>query len=472
MSSSSKILNDNWSRIKSHYSKSTLLNKWSDAYRRILSIYYRFLIPKGSSVLEIGCGSGGLLCYLKGRKLSGIDLVEEQVNEARNTLTKAKLKCAAGEVAQFDETYDYIIVSDTLNEAADVQQLLENIHNASTSETRLIINAQNTLWRPILGLLTFLGLKPKRPQQNLLSASDIRNLLCLANWELIREDTRILCPHELFGLGSLINRFIAPLIPFTCLSLFFVARPKPALKSPEELTVSVIIPARNESGNIAAAIERTPEMGHSTEIIFVEGNSKDGTWETIQECIKKYPERTIKAYQQPGKGKGDAMRLGYEKANGDIFMILDADLTVPPEDLTKFFGAIQQGQGEFVNGVRLVYPLEDESMRFLNMCANKFFSILFSWLLKVEIKDTLCGTKVFSRSHYELIAANRSYFGNFDPFGDFDLIFGAAKLNLKICDLPVRYQSRTYGETQINRWRDGLLLIRMAIFAARKVKFI
>lgn len=472
MSSSSKILNNNWNRIKSHYSKSKFLNKWSEAYRRVLGVYYRFLIPTGCSVLEIGCGSGGLLRYLSGRKHSGIDLVEEQIDEARKILTDVELECAAGEVAQFDKTYDYVILSDTLNEAADVQQLLENIHNASTSETRLIINAQNTLWRPILDFLTLVGLKPKRPQQNWLSTSDIHNLLGLADWELIRSDARILFPHELFGLGSFINKFIAPFIPFACLSLFFVARSKRKSSIADKLTVSVIIPARNESGNIEAAIERTPEMGYSTEIVFVEGNSKDGTWETIQACIKKYPERTIKAYQQTGKGKGDAMRLGYEKAAGDIFMILDADLTVPPEDLTKFFSAIQQGHCEFVNGVRLVYPLEDEAMRFLNMCGNKFFSVLFSWLLGTEIKDTLCGTKVFSRSHYELISANRSYFGNFDPFGDFDLIFGAAKLNLKICDLPVRYQSRTYGETQIDRWRDGFLLIRMAIIAARKVKFI
>lgn len=472
MSLSTKILERNWNRIRKHYRKLNPQNRWSDGYRQVLSTYYRFLIPSDCSVLEIGCGSGGLLRYLSNPKISGIDLVEEQINAARKVLSNAVLKCAAGEIAEFDETYDYIVLSDTLNEAADVQQLLENIHNASTPETRLIVNSHNTLWRPILDFLTFLGLKPKRPQQNWLSASDIRNLFDLTDWELIREETRILCPNEFFGIGHFINKFITPFVQFAGLSLFFVARPKSRSKSPDELTVSVIIPALNESGNIEAAIKRTPEMGCSTEIVFVEGNSKDDTWDTIQACIKKYPERIIKAYQQTGKGKGDAMRLGYEKANGDIFMVLDADLTVPPEDLTKFFNTICQGKCEFVNGARLVYPLEDESMRFLNMCANKFFSILFSWLLEIEIKDTLCGTKVFSKAHYQLIAKNRSYFGGFDPFGDFDLIFGATKLNLKICDLPVRYQNRTYGHTQISRWRDGFLLIRMALFAARKIKFV
>lgn len=472
MPTPSKILERSWDRLKAHYSELPHAGAWSTAYRRILGRYYRFLIPEGSSVLEIGCGSGDLLQHLPDRTLSGIDLVEEQVNTAKQNLPQAQFTCAAGETATFDQTYDYLLLSDTLNEAADVQQLLENIHQAATPETRLVLNIHNTLWRPILGISTMLGLKPKRPQQNWLSTDDLHNLLDLAGWEMVRSDARILVPHELCGLGNLINKFIAPLLPFACLSLFFVARPKQQAKPADSLTVTVIIPARNESGNIEAAIQRTPQMGKSTEIIFVEGNSQDDTWDMIHSCIKKYPDNDIKAYQQPGKGKGDAMRLGYEKASGDIIMILDADLTVPPEDLPKFFNAIQLGHCEFVNGVRLVYPMEDEAMRFLNMCGNKFFSMLFSWLLSMPVKDTLCGTKVFSKTHYELIEANRSYFGNFDPFGDFDLIFGAAKLNLKIRDLPIRYQSRTYGEPQIDRWRDGMLLIRMGIFAARKIKFL
>jgi glycosyltransferase involved in cell wall biosynthesis len=257
--------------------------------------------------------------------------------------------------------------------------------------------------------------------------------------------------------------------------LLFVARRASApvaSVAAAEPSASVIIPARNEAGNIVKAIERVPDMGSHTEIIFVEGNSSDNTWDAIQQVISQFPERTIRAYQQSGKGKGDAMRTGYAQANGDIVLILDADLTVPPEDLPKFFNAVANGQADFANGVRLVYPMEDEAMRFLNMCGNKFFSFAFSWLLGQTIKDTLCGTKVFRREDYLRIEANRSYFGDFDPFGDFDLIFGAARLNLKIRDIPVRYQSRVYGSTQINRWRDGWLLIRMCAFAARKLKFL
>ena len=111
-------------------------------------------------------------------------------------------------------------------------------------------------------------------------------------------------------------------------------------------------------------------------------------------------------------------------------------------------------------------------MRFLNMVANKFFGLAFTWLLGQSIKDTLCGTKVLFREDYESIVRHRSYFGDFDPFGDFDLLFGAAKLNARILDLPIRYQARAYGETNIQRWRHGWLLLRMTAFAALRLKFI
>jgi glycosyltransferase involved in cell wall biosynthesis len=233
-----------------------------------------------------------------------------------------------------------------------------------------------------------------------------------------------------------------------------------------------VIPARNEAGNIAAAVARTPEMGGGTELIFVEGNSKDDTWAKIQEVAAAHPGRKIKIMQQAGKGKGDAVRKGFAAATGDILMILDADLTMPPEELPKFYAVLADGHAEFANGVRLVYPMEDEAMQFLNLCANKSFGLIFTWLLGQPVKDTLCGTKVLSRTHYEQVAANRAYFGDFDPFGDFDLLFGAAKLNLKIADVPIRYKERTYGSTNIQRWSHGWLLLRMVLFAARKLKFI
>jgi glycosyltransferase involved in cell wall biosynthesis len=178
----------------------------------------------------------------------------------------------------------------------------------------------------------------------------------------------------------------------------------------------------------------------------------------------------IKGMQQPGKGKADAVFTAFDAATGDVLMILDADLTVPPEQLTAFWQAIRSGKGEFVNGSRLVYRMEDEAMRSLNLIANKLFSIIFTWLLSQRFTDTLCGTKVLRRTDYIRLKAGRAYFGNFDPFGDFDLIFGASKLNLKVVEIPIRYANRTYGETQISRFRHGFMLLRMVLFAFRRIK--
>jgi glycosyltransferase involved in cell wall biosynthesis len=186
--------------------------------------------------------------------------------------------------------------------------------------------------------------------------------------------------------------------------------------------------------------------------------------------IGQYPDHDIKVLAQDGKGKGDAVRKAFEHARGDVLMILDADLTMPPEALPKFYEALASGKGEFINGTRLVYPMENDAMRFLNWVANRVFSWLFTWLLNQRFTDTLCGTKVLAKGHYQQIARNRNYFGDFDPFGDFDLIFGAAKANLKIIEIPIKYASRKYGETQISRFRHGWLLLRMVVFAFRKLK--
>jgi len=275
-------------------------------------------------------------------------------------------------------------------------------------------------------------------------------------------------------LASFCNRFVSRIWPLNHLALtnLLVARPAPAPDLAAKPTVSVIIPARNEAGNVEHIVQRLGEMGGGTELIFVEGHSTDDTFAAIQRSIQANPHRRAMLLQQTGNGKADAVRLGMSRATGDILMILDADMTVPPEDLPRFYDAIRTGKGEFINGVRLVYPMEDQAMRLLNLAANKFFGFAFSWLMGQNVKDTLCGTKVLWRADYQRLVENRSYFGDFDPFGDFELLFGAAKLNLKIADLPIRYRQRTYGSTNIHRWQHGRLLVRMMYFGARRLKFV
>jgi SAM-dependent methyltransferase len=440
-------------------------------YRKLLAHYYNLLIPPDASVLEIGCGQGELLACLSTRDVTGVDLSAAQIERARIRVPHGQFHVQAGEELSLGRTFNVLIVSDTLNYAADVQAVFARLQTVATSDTRLILNFQSNLWRPLLALGRALGLSRSAPQSSWLATSDVRNLLTLSDWELIKVDHRLLLPLKLGGFETPLNRWVAPLMPWLCLTVFCIARPV-RVRPARDFTVSVIIPARNESGNIEAAVHRTPKMGAGTELIFVEGHSGDDTWEQIQRVAREHPDRNIRIMQQTGRGKGDAVRTGFAAATGEILMILDADLTMPPEELPKFYRVIADGHAEFANGVRLVYPMDEKAMPFLNLCANKAFGLIFTWLLGQPVKDTLCGTKVLLRAHYDKIVANRTYFGDFDPFGDFDLLFGAAKLDLKIADVPIRYRERTYGATNIQRWRHGWLLSRMVFFAARKLKFV
>jgi len=370
--------------------------------------------------------------------------------------------------------YDYIVAPDLIGFSRDIQKTLQELHKISHSKTRVILTYHSYLWEPLLKIAEFLKLKIRQPFQNWLSTADLENMLYLAGFEAVKKGERLLIPVYIPLLSWLANCYLSqmPLLRHLCLSRYFVVRPLPGCQAAKkEPSVSVIIAARNEKGNIEAGVKRIPKMGSHTEIIFVEGGSCDGTRQEIERVKQSYSDLDIKIFSQPGKGKGDAVRKGFQEAKGDILMILDADLTVKPEDLSQFYQAIVSGRGEFINGCRLVYPLKKESMRFLNILGNKFFGLLFSWLLSQRIKDTLCGTKVLWREDYQKIAKNRIYFGDFDPFGDFDLLFGAANLNLKIIDLPIRYQERTYGSTNISRFSHGWLLLKMSFFAMKKIKF-
>jgi hypothetical protein len=374
---------------------------------------------------------------------------------------------------------DYLLVSGGVHYERDIQGLFRQLHRVSHSQTRLIVTYYSNLWRPVMTLASGLGLRKKTPEANWLSHEDIENLLSLEDFEIVRRDSKILLPLYIPLISNLFNRYLAPLPFFRFFSLVNLVVARPLFFSDVQSSVearssvSVIVPARNEAGNIESIVERIPPMGPHDEIIFVEGNSTDDTWNAIQEIYRRRgKERNIVIAQQEGKGKGDAVRKGFSIAKNDILMILDADMTVPPEDLPKFYEAIVSGKGEFINGSRLVYPMQAGAMRFLNLIGNKFFATAFSFVLGQRFKDTLCGTKVLRRSNYEKLVSNRSYFGNFDPFGDFDLIFGAARMCLKIVEVPIIYRERVYGETNISRWRHGLILLFMLAFSARRIKFL
>lgn len=440
-------------------------------YHRILEKHYRFIIPEGSKVLELGCGTGELLDAVKPSLGVGVDFSEEMLKIAR--IKHPHLRFILADAAEFASTekFDYIIISDLLTSLWDIQDVFHNVQLCCHPGTKLIISNYNYLWEPILHFVEAIGLKAKQPLQNWLTTGDIKSLLELENFDLIRIERKLLLPKYIPVLNSIFNGFLANLPGIDRMDLihFIIARPK--INLDRQFSISIVIPARNEMGNIENAIKRTPKFGTHQEFIFIEGNSSDNTYEEILRVKEAYPDKDIKLMKQTGKGKGNAVRDAFHVATGDLLMILDADLTTPPEDMPKFYNALAENHGEFVNGCRLVYPMEKQAMRFLNYLGNKFFGWLFTYLLGQRLKDTLCGTKVLFRKDYEIIAANRKYFGDFDPFGDFDLLFGAAKLNLKIVEVIVRYRDRQYGSTQISRFKHGWLLIKMSFFAARKIKF-
>ncbi len=460
-----------WAAIASRHSDDPSGGR---AYRRRLVEVYQNLISPGQRVLEVGCGTGDLLAALEPSYGVGVDFCPEMLSLARTRHPELEFILADAHELELDQTFDYIILSDLLNDVWDAQVVFQRLAPLCHGRTRIVINNYSRLWGPVLSLARLLGLARRNLPQNWFTVPDTANLLDLGGFEVIRAWPVIIWPLAGRPLKWLCNRVLVRLWPFRHLAAanMLLARPAPEAPPEPEPTVSVIIPARNEAGNIEQLMRRTPEMGGGTEIIFVEGHSSDDTWAEIQRVLAAYPDRDAKAFQQSGKGKGDAVRLGFKEASGDILMILDADISVPPEYMPRFYQALVSGRGEYINGVRLVYPMEQKAMRPINLMGNKFFSVAFSWVLEQPIKDTLCGTKVMYKSDYERIAANRAYFGEFDPFGDFDLIFGAAKQNMKMVDLPIRYRERTYGDTNISRWSHGWLLLKMLWVGLKKLKFV
>ncbi|HRN78518.1 MAG TPA: bifunctional class I SAM-dependent methyltransferase/glycosyltransferase family 2 protein [Candidatus Dependentiae bacterium] len=448
------------------------LNK-NKYYHSLVQSFYKFIVPHDTSVLHINCKNGYLIDAIKPMHAIGLDVDPQCIAYARKNYPRYQFVQGTLDALDSTQTFDYILLSFVTMECDDVQALLENVQHHAHAHTRIVVETYSYVWEPILRIAQKLGLRRQTKFKNWLASADLNNILHLAGFDVVTTGSYMLLPMYIPVVSWFINAWIAPLpvIRNLCLHKWVVARPMPRVHK-KNATVSVVITCRNEAGNIERVVKECPRLGSHTELIFVEGGSKDNTLEEIQRVAHAYKDtHDIKWFVQGGKGKGDAVRKGFAHATGDILMILDGDLTMPAEQLPKFFDALVSGKGEFINGSRLVYSMEPGAMRFLNMLANFFFGVLFSWTLGQRIKDTLCGTKVLWRKDYERIAANRHYFGLIDPFGDFDLLFGAAKRTLKIVDLPVPYKSRTYGQTNIRRFWHGFILLGMSSIALRKFKF-
>ncbi|HUG53198.1 MAG TPA: glycosyltransferase [Vicinamibacteria bacterium] len=456
--------------------------------RRARRYFYGYLtrilqtrVPPGQSVLDVGCGSGHLLAALRPSRGVGVDLSAPAVAAARAAYGSETLSFVQGDGADPERIrglggpFDVVLLVNVVTHLADVQQALEALHPVCHARTRVVIYSYSRLWQPVMRLAELVGMKHRQPPEAWLPPEEIRNMLGLADFEVVRNDAQIVMPAYVPLLSGLANRYLGHLPGLDALSLMYgiVARPAPPRVRPTASpTVSVVVPCRNESGHIRELVSRLPDLPAGSEFLFVEGNSTDDTEEVIRQVVADQPQLPLRLVKQRGRGKGDAVRLGFAEAKGDVLLILDSDMGVAPEDVPKFVQALVRGKGEMINGSRLVYPMEGRAMRFLNLLANKAFALLFSWLLGQQVRDTLCGTKALYRADYDRIAANRAFFGDFDPFGDFDLLFGASRLSLRIVDVAVRYHERQYGQTNISRFRHGWLLLQMSTFAARKLKFL
>jgi len=458
--------------------------------RRARRYFYGYLtrviqarVPPGQRVLDIGCGSGHLLAALGPSAGVGIDLSSRAVATARAAHGSTALRFIEGDgtdpetLATAGGPFDIVMMFNVVTHLSDAQQAFENLQPLCHSRTRVLVYSYSRVWQPVLRTAELLGWKLRQPAESWLPPEEIAQMLALADFEVLRRERHVVCPMHIPLLADFLNRYVGRLPLVDAFSLMFgiVARPAPhlfaATRSPHPST-SVVIPCRNEAGHVPSLVARLPELGAGSEFIFVEGNSTDDTEAALRRAIAENPGRPLRFLKQTGRGKGDAVRLGFSAAKGEVLLILDADMGVAPEDVPKFVRALVAGKGELINGSRMVYPMEGRAMRFLNILGNKFFAFLFTWLLGQQVRDTLCGTKALYRRDYEMIAANRAFFGDFDPFGDFDLLFGAARLNLGIVDVAVRYHARQHGVTNISRFRHGWLLLQMSAFAARKLKFL
>lgn len=429
----------------------------------------RHVVEAGRRVLVLRSETGELLKAVEPAVGVGMEVSAEMVAEASKFNPEFRYVEGFPDGSDFStcfgatEKFDYIIVNQ-VNDLAQVETALENIAPLCERHSRVLLYTYNSLWSPVIRLAERLNLKVHLEEQSWLSEADLANMLHLGGFELLSTYRIMLMPKYIPLVSEILNRFVAklPLINRLCMSTVLVARkvmpPIPA----SSVSVSVIIPCKDERGNVEDAVRRIPELGRSTEIIFCDDKSTDGTADEVRRMQQLYPNKKIRLLEGPGICKAKNVWTGFRGATGDILLILDADLTTMPEELPRFIDTLLSGKAEFANGSRLVYPMPPAAMKATNMAGNKFFSLAFSYLLDQRVKDTLCGTKVLWRSDWDRMERFLGTWGTEDRWGDYELLFGASKLNLRIVDVPVHYQERIYGVTKMTKvFKNGLIMLRM-----------
>jgi len=434
-------------------------------YHKRIRKVFSFIIPPNKKILFFGSYDGKILASLRPKMGIGIEVERKIFKIAKKRHLKLKFLNISYDSYIPKEKFDYIILNSTLGQTTDMLRVLKNIFRACCPSTKILIYQHNYLWEGILNFAEKLSLKRKEGVQNWLSINDVKTYLEGANFQVTRIFRRTIFPLNFFGLGKVLN-FIGALIPFFDffkLDQFIIARPEPHLfpKSlPKSLTICITV--RNEKGNIEKIIKSIPKICNQQEILFVEGHSTDGTKEEILKIKKKYSHKNVRVIGQPGIGQGDAIRVGFKAAKGEIIIIYEGDNTADPKDLQYFYKAMKSGKYEFIEGSRFVYPINNQTMPIINQLGNTFFAKWFSFFLGHRTTDVLCGIKSILKRDFNLIYKRWGFLGFEDPFGDFELIYGATRMGLKFGEIPTRYYSRTYGETKTRPFTHGLYLLKMA----------
>jgi hypothetical protein len=467
-----KLNDDPWQKTRFHGDGAGEVWINAPSYRRLRARDHRPLIPAIPSILEIDCGRGELLTESPTLGSPGIGRFRFQVDQVHAHLPQSDFRVKAGEQLTFKAGVEVVIISDALDEAVDVRQLHEPVQAVYSPGTRLILNYHSNFWSSLFTAAHRLGLRREASQSDWWATADAKKRPDLSAWD-VAQLHHFLVAADRGRLGSIIDHHPALIHPLFCLTVFIVARSRgrPAANPARALSASVVGPARNEAGSITSAVARTPTMSEGTDLILVGGQSRAAPWAQIHNEAANNPPLKIEALRPSDRGKGDAELAELAAAASDVLTALEADPTTPHEELPKVYEVIASGKAELADGVSLIYPTSQRAMQFLYLRAKKSFDLIFTWLLGPPAKDTLWGTEVLRRAQYENIAANRTYFGDFDPLGDFDLGFGAATQNLKIADTPIRHRERTHGETNLQRRRHGWLLLRTVIFPPSKLKF-
>jgi len=439
-------------------------------YHDTLKRFFGACVGPEDSVIEYGCGTGDILASVQARRKVGLDLSAQMTRIAREKHPDIEFRQHDGEqVCPEPEQFDVAILADIIDHITDILKLYGSVNRALKRGGRMCISTINPLWDPIFKIAEKLGQKMPEGEHNFVPNRHLIGFLELRGFRLVKRGAAMLVPRRIPGISGFLNRYAPglPLLNRLCVVQTLVAEKieewTPGADAEAEQSVSVVIPCYNEEGNIEACASRVPDMGRFTEIIVVDDGSADRTSETATALAQKDKRVKLVSYT-PNHGKGYAVKQGFDSAQGDILMILDADMTVPPEELPLFFGAVAHGKADFANGTRMIYPMEQQAMRFLNLMGNHFFSVLLSWLLGQRISDTLCGTKALRRADYQRIPMGA------DKWGDFDLLFGAAENRLRIAEIPVHYKQRVAGESKMKPFMHCLTLLRVCFRGFLRLK--